>query len=72
MFIFDLIVKSSVGPPCSVYTEALRLIMLGRIYSFKISGIKKGGLSEPSEPPLPTPLLRAKLTYVHMSMLFIL
>jgi len=35
---------------------ASRLIILGRIYTFKISGIEKGGSSEPSKPPLPTPL----------------
>jgi len=40
-----------------VCTTASKLIILGRIYAFKISGIDKGGSSEPSEPPLPTPLV---------------
>jgi len=39
-----------------VCTTASKLIILGRIYAFKFSGIEKGGSSEPSEPPLPTPL----------------
>jgi len=43
-----------------VCTTASKLIILGRVYTFKISGIEKGGWSEPSEPPLPTPLNRSE------------
>jgi len=43
----SIIVKSSAG----LCTTASKLIILSRIYAFKISGFEKGGSSEPSEPP---------------------
>jgi len=39
MFIVDLILKNSAGPPCSGVPE---FQILSAIYSFKIFGIEKG------------------------------
>jgi len=45
-----------------VCTTASKLIILGRIYTFKISGIEKGGSSD---RPLPTPLIFTGLELKH-------
>jgi len=59
MFIFDLILKSTVQDhhAVHVYHGFKAVVILGRIYSFKISGIEMGFV-QPSKPTLPMLLLQ--------------